>query len=105
MFLSGRRAIGKVESVILDEISLAQAHHYVLLHYEKIPDYRSYIEERSFKRFVDCAEIMAKLKRLRKIVEDNNSKLVKMMLQHFSRLNSLQAASKPTSLHMEFLTI
>ncbi|XP_020098574.1 uncharacterized protein LOC109717295 isoform X1 [Ananas comosus] len=41
MFLSGGRAIGKVESVILGEIFLAQAHRYVLLHYEKISDYRS----------------------------------------------------------------
>lgn len=44
---------------------------------------------------------MAKLKRLRKIVEDNNSQTSENDATHFSRFNSLQAASKPTSSHME----
>nr|CAD1829257.1 unnamed protein product [Ananas comosus var. bracteatus] len=44
---------------------------------------------------------MAKLKRLRKIVENNNSQTSEDDATHFSRFNSLQAASKPTSSHME----
>lgn len=40
MFLSGGRVLGKVESVILDSFSLAQAHRYVLLHCDKISPYR-----------------------------------------------------------------
>lgn len=40
MFLSGGRVIGNFESIVLDEISLAQAHRYVLLHYDKITSYR-----------------------------------------------------------------
>nr|CAD1823252.1 unnamed protein product [Ananas comosus var. bracteatus] len=44
---------------------------------------------------------MAKLKRLRKIAEDNNSQTSEDDAAHFSRFNSLQAAAKPTSSHME----
>lgn len=39
-FLSGGRIIGKVESTVLDEISLAQAHRYVLLHCDSVTYYR-----------------------------------------------------------------
>lgn len=40
MFSSSGRVLGKFESVILDEISLLQAHRYVLLHCDKISSYR-----------------------------------------------------------------
>lgn len=40
MFSSSGRVLGKSESVILDEISLSQAHRYVLLHCDKISSYR-----------------------------------------------------------------
>lgn len=38
-FSSGGRIIGKVETVALDEISLAQAHRYVLLHCDNVTCY------------------------------------------------------------------
>jgi len=37
---SSGRALGKVECVELDDKSLAQVHHYVLLNHEKIQPYR-----------------------------------------------------------------
>lgn len=40
MFSSGGRILGKIESILLDEIALAQAHRYVLLHCDKISTYR-----------------------------------------------------------------
>ncbi|XP_020106666.1 uncharacterized protein LOC109722900 [Ananas comosus] len=40
MFLSGGRVLGKIESVVLDSMSIAQAHRYVLLHCDKIASYR-----------------------------------------------------------------
>ncbi|XP_020081003.1 uncharacterized protein LOC109704650 isoform X2 [Ananas comosus] len=42
MFLSGGRVLGNFESIVLDEISLAQAHRYVLLHCDKITSYQNF---------------------------------------------------------------
>ncbi|XP_065850450.1 uncharacterized protein [Euphorbia lathyris] len=41
MFSTGRRTLGKIESAFLDEMSFAQIHRYVLLHYDQICTYRS----------------------------------------------------------------
>ena len=42
-FSSSGRVIGKVESDILDQKSLAQAHRYVLLHSDIISEYRRFV--------------------------------------------------------------
>lgn len=42
LFSSGGRILGKAEGVVLDNMALAQAHRYVLLHYEGITQYRRY---------------------------------------------------------------
>lgn len=39
-FSSGGRVIGKVESIVIDKKSLAQAHRYVLLHSDILTEYR-----------------------------------------------------------------
>ena len=42
-FSSGGRVLGKVESVVLDQKALAQAHRYVLLHSDIISEYSRFV--------------------------------------------------------------
>ena len=42
LFSSGGRILGKVESIVLADLALSQAHRYVLLHYDLINCYRRY---------------------------------------------------------------
>ena len=39
LFSTGGRVIGKIESMVINELMLAQVHRYVLLHYDGISHY------------------------------------------------------------------
>ena len=48
-FLTVERILRKTESIILDQKSIAQVHHYVLLHSDIISDYRRLVYLKYYK--------------------------------------------------------
>ena len=60
-FLIAKRILGKMESIVLDQKSIAQAHRYVLLHSDIISDYRRLVYLKYYLKFFIKSHLERKL--------------------------------------------